>query len=393
MEKKQEIEILKEKYKKYEMELQELNKFIYENPELGNCEFKAKEKHLELLLKNGFIEEKLNINIPTAYKAVYKNKKEGPIICYMAEYDALPGIGHGCGHNILGVTSIAAGLLLKEYVDIYGGEVVLLGTPAEETNGAKVDMGKMGIFNNIDVAMMSHPTSQYHYKSGKSRAMDALQFTFKGKTAHAAGDPYNGINALDAAVNFYTAINSIKHQIKNNEAIIHGIISNGGKAANIVPDIAVANFYIRADKLDYLNRLTEKVKQCALGIALATGTEVEIENYEYSFANLITNNNLMKLYEENMKIMGIELMDEKEASGSTDAGDASHYCPVIHTYFPISKEKITGHSIEMAAATIKQEAYTGMKEAVLALTMTGLDILKNLSLLKEIKKEFIESEK
>lgn len=388
------IETIKNKFQEKKEELKELNKYMYENPELGREEYKAKIKHLEVLLNNGFKEEKLKVNIETAYKVSYENKeKQGLNICFMAEYDALPVIGHGCGHNILGTASVGAGIILKDFVDIYGGKVTILGTPAEETNGAKVDMCKEGDLEGIDIVMMSHPTSEHHYKSDKSRAMEALEFTFIGKTAHAAGDPYNGINALDAAVNFYTMVNSIKHQTKVEECVIHGIISEGGVAANIVPERAVLHFYVRANTSQYMEELSERIKLCAKGVAMGTGTELKIRNYEYTFKNLVTNEKLMDIYEKNMAKLGIKMEETKGGKGSTDAGDVSHRCPTIHTYFPISKEKLTGHSIAMAKQTVMEEAYKGMEEAIVAMCLTGIDLLKEPTLYEEIKEEFLNMNK
>lgn len=387
LEKEKIILELKAKFLKNKPELVKLNEFLYKNPEIGGNEYKAKEKHLELLLAKGFHQEEIDINMETAYKVKYSSEKQGPVISYMAEYDALPEIGHGCGHNILGTASIGAALLLKDYVDSYGGEVIVLGTPAEENFGGKVEMAKAGIFNNIDVAIISHPTSEGHYRSGTSQAMEALEFKFKGKTAHAAGDPYNGINALDAVVNFYVAVNSIKHQVKPGAAI-HGIISNGGVAANIVPDLAVANFYVRAEEISYVKELVEKIENCANGIAMATGTTVEISNYEATFSNLVTNKKLMEVYEKNLNLIGVEEIFLPDPKGSTDAGNVSHVCPTIHPYFPIAKQLITGHSIELANATVSEEAYIGFEESVLSMAMTGIDLLLNKNLLEEIKKEF-----
>ena len=329
---------------------------------------------------------------PTAYLAKYSSGKKGIKIGYLAEYDALPEIGHGCGHNILGTTSIGAGILLKEYIDEFGGEVLIFGTPAEETFGAKVDMAEAGCFDDIDVAMISHPTGKNHEKSGTSQAMEALQFTFRGKTAHAAGDPYNGINALDGVIQFFNSINALRQQTKTS-ARIHGIISNGGEAANIIPDLAVANFYIREATTKEMLKLSERVKNCAKGAALATGTSLEIENYEYTFKHLVTNEKLSSIYTKNLELQGIKDIPMSDPTGSSDCGDVSHHCPTIHTYFPISKCELTGHSIEFAKATITEEAYKGMKEAIFALVMTGKDILENENLLKEIKDEFNQMKK
>ena len=383
---------LENKFSEIFEDLKELNEYIYKNPELGRKEFKACEAHKNLLKKYGFEVEENYIGIPTAYLAKYSSGKKGIKIGYLAEYDALPEIGHGCGHNILGTTSIGAGILLKEYIDEFGGEVLIFGTPAEETFGAKVDMAEAGCFDDIDVAMISHPTGKNHEKSGTSQAMEALQFTFKGKTAHAAGDPYNGINALDGVIQFFNSINALRQQTKTS-ARIHGIISNGGEAANIIPDLAVANFYVREATTKDMLKLSERVKNCAKGAALATGTSLEIENYEYTFKHLVTNEKLSSIYTKNLELQGIKDIPMSDPTGSSDCGDVSHHCPTIHTYFPISKCELTGHSLEFAKATITEEAYKGMKEAIFALVMTGKDILENENLLKEIKDEFNQMKK
>lgn len=383
---------LENKFSEIFGDLKELNEYIYKNPELGRKEFKACEAHKNLLKKYGFEVEENYIGIPTAYLAKYSSGKKGIKIGYLAEYDALPEIGHGCGHNILGTTSIGAGILLKEYIDEFGGEVLIFGTPAEETFGAKVDMAEAGCFDDIDVAMISHPTGKNHEKSGTSQAMEALQFTFRGKTAHAAGDPYNGINALDGVIQFFNSVNALRQQTKDS-ARIHGIISNGGEAANIIPDLAVANFYIREATTKEMVKLSERVKNCAKGAALATGTSLEIENYEYTFKHLVTNEKLSSIYTKNLELQGIKDIPMSDPTGSSDCGDVSHHCPTIHTYFPISKCELTGHSLEFAKATITEEAYQGMKEAIFALVMTGKDILSDPNLLKEIKDEFNQMKK
>lgn len=383
---------LENKFSEIFGDLKKLNEYIYKNPELGRKEFKACEAHKNLLKKYGFEVEENYIGIPTAYLAKYSSGKKGIKIGYLAEYDALPEIGHGCGHNILGTTSIGAGILLKEYIDEFGGEVLIFGTPAEETFGAKVDMAEAGCFDDIDVAMISHPTGKNHEKSGTSQAMEALQFTFRGKTAHAAGDPYNGINALDGVIQFFNSVNALRQQTKDS-ARIHGIISNGGEAANIIPDLAVANFYIREATTKEMLKLSERVKNCAKGAALATGTSLEIENYEYTFKHLVTNEKLSSIYTKNLELQGIKDIPMSDPTGSSDCGDVSHHCPTIHTYFPISKCELTGHSLEFAKATITEEAYKGMKEAIFALVMTGKDILSDPNLLKEIKDEFNQMKK
>lgn len=381
------LEELEGAYIRKIQELKEINEYLYLNPELGREEYKACKKYSDILKRHGFLVETNFCEIETAFLGKYISNKKGPKIALLCEYDALPEIGHGCGHNILGVTSLGAGLILKEYIEELGGELYIIGTPAEETNGAKVDMVEKGVFKDMDAAIIVHPTGECHKKSGTSQAMETLRFRFKGKTAHAASQPHEGINALDGVLCLFNSINALRQQIIST-ARIHGIISDGGKAANIIPDFAEAKFYVRATELSYLKELVEKVKNCAKGASIATGTELEIDNYEYGFANLVTNNKLSEIYMKNLQILGVKNIGEASGMGSTDAGNVSHCCPTIHPYFPISDNPIIGHSTEFAKASISDKAYKGMKEAILAISLTGLELIINKESLQSIKDEF-----
>lgn len=383
---------IEREYKKIEEKLLKLNTYIYENPELGRREVKAAGAHINLLKENGFTVEGGVLGIETAFTASYISEKTGPKIAFLAEYDALPEIGHGCGHNILGSASTGAGIILKELADEIGGEIYVYGTPAEETDGAKVDMAKAGLFNHLDIAMAAHPTGKQHMESGTSQAMEAIRFEYHGKTAHAAGMPHEGVNALDGVLTLFNSINALRQQVKDGDRI-HGIISKGGEAANIIPDYAAADFYVRSDTRKNLKELSQRVKNCAEGAALATGTKVEVSNYEYSFEDLVTNKKLSETYVENLKKLGVEVVGRGTGTGSTDMGDVSYCCPVIHPYFPISKEKLIGHSVEFAKATQSDEAQKGMKEAVMAMVLTGAEVIQNSKLLNEIKTEFESIEK
>lgn len=385
---------LSELFENYKNEFVELNEYLYNNPELGLQEFKACAAHTTILEKYGFNITKNFANLETAFLASFKNGKSGPKIAILAEYDALPGIGHGCGHNIFGVTSVATGILVKSLMieKNIEGEILVMGTPAEETNGAKVEMAQKGVFNDIDIAMAVHPSGEAHYRSGVSQAMEALQFTFKGKTAHASSAPHEGINALDAVLMLFNSINALRQQTLET-ARVHGIITKGGEAANIIPDLAVANFYVRAMSLEYLKGFVERIKNCAKGAAMATGATLEITNYETSFANLVTNNKLSQTYEKNLKTLGVTDIRDREGHGSTDMGDVSHCCPTIHPYFPLTTRHLVAHSVEFACASIEPEAYKGMKEASLAMALTALEIFQNEKLLNEIKEEFKNTKK
>ena len=368
-------------------ELIHLSTEIYKHPELGNEEVLASGLHMDLLKKYGFDVTAGYLEIPTAFRAEYRSGKPGPVIAYMAEYDALPGIGHGCGHNILGAVSSGAGILLSCLVDEIGGAVVVFGTPAEETNGAKVIMAERGAFHDIAIAMMAHPYSG-HVKSGSSLAMVALQFEFRGKTSHAASAPEKGINALDGVINTFNNINALRQQVKS-DARIHGIVKEGGKAANIIPDYCVAQFYVRAATKTYLLELTERVKNCARGAALASGTELTVSDYELSYDNLVTNQKLSSVYTEILAGYGAVIEEPRPENGSLDAGNVSHICPAIHPYFDITERvPVNPHSTDFADCTLTDYAYDQMMITAKSLALTGASIIRDQDLFDAIQFEF-----
>lgn len=370
-------------------DLVELSQYIYDNPEIGLQELKSSKAHIELLTKYGFSVETNFLGFETAFKATYSGDKPGPTIAYLSEYDALPGIGHGCGHNILGAASTGAGIVLRKLIDEIGGKVYVLGSPAEENFGVKVDMANMGVFDDIDVAILSHPSSN-HQLSGTTAELVPLRFTFKGKTAHAAGSPEKGINALDACIALFNSINALREHILDSSRI-HGVITEGGKAANIVPDLAIADFYIRTPVLGYMEELKDKVMNCANAAALATGTSLEVSVYEKIYKGTVTNNTLSKVYEKNLKSIGVEhILDAEISHGSSDMGDVSQVCPAISPYFAIVEEgrSVTGHTIEFAEETLTDIAHKGMMDSMYAMVATGVDIIKDQDLLNKIKEEF-----
>ncbi|WP_208559405.1 M20 family metallopeptidase [Marinilactibacillus kalidii] len=369
-------------------ELKELSEYIYDHPELGHEEYLSSKAHVTLLEKHEFDVEYPYLGIDTAFKAVYKGKKTGPTIAYLSEYDALPGIGHGCGHNLLGSTDTGAGIALSKLVDEVGGTVVVLGTPAEETNGDKVTMAEAGTFEDIDVAFCTHPSDDY-YASGTSMAMEAIEFKFHGKTSHAAASPFEGKNALDACLNTFNNINSLRQQI-HPSARVHGVIKQGGEAANIIPDFTRAEFYVRAMDMPYLTELKEKVIRCAEAGAMAAGCTMEWGHYEASYQNLITNKTLSERYNENMKQLGIEMNTEvKDSMGSMDMGNVSQVVPAINPYFGISEgNSVTAHTVEFREYTKTAAAYQGMEKTIAAFTETALDLILDQQLLADVKAEF-----
>lgn len=372
-------------------ELQELSEYIYANPEMGHEEFLSSKAHVELLRQHGFEVEYPYLGIGTAFRAVYKGKTAGPTIAYLSEYDALPGIGHGCGHNLLGATDTGAGIALSKLVDEAGGTVIVLGTPAEETNGDKVTMSDAGTFDDVDVAFCTHPSDGY-YASGTSMAMEAIEFRFYGQTSHAAASPYEGNNALDACINFFNNVSSLRQQI-HPSARVHGVIKEGGEAANVIPDYTRAEFYVRAMDMPYLNELREKVIRCAEAGALAADCRMEWGHYEAAYKNLITNETLSSLYNENMKSLGIDMItEERDSMGSMDMGNVSQVVPAINPYFEITNGKsVSGHTTEFRECTLTEEAYKAMDKTIAGLTYTALDLIGNPDKLNKVKEEFSNS--
>ena len=355
--------------------LVEISEFMYHNPELGNNEFKSVEQLISLLEEHNFKVEKEFLGLKTAFRAVYDSNKPGLTVGYLCEYDALPEIGHGCGHNMIGTMSAGAGVILSKILDEVGGRIIVYGTPAEETDGAKVIFAEQGVFEELDAAMILHPSDKTT-KSGTSMALYPLQFTYKGRTAHAASCPQDGINALNSVIQLFNGIDALRQHVTP-DVRMHGIITNGGVAANIVPDEAVAQFYFRAAKKETVMELVEKVKNIAQGAALMTGATLEMERFELPYDDLRTHENLSEAFNENLRTLGIEDIQENEDFGSSDIGNVSHIVPTIHPNIGISNCRVIGHSREMADATISELGHERLLIGTLALAYTGYDVLTN----------------
>lgn len=364
-------------------ELCNMSDYIYEHPELGNEEYEATKVLTGFLRKNGFQVQQPFCGLETAFKAVFHSGKPGLTVGYLCEYDALPEIGHGCGHNMIGVMSAGAAVALSRILSQIGGSVIVFGTPAEETNGAKVILTKAGVFNELDAAMMVHPGGETR-ASGSFNAIYPMEFIYKGKTAHAAGCPELGINALNSVIQLFNGIDALRQHVTR-DVRIHGIITKGGVAANIVPEEAVAQFYLRAAEKETLEEVIKKVTHIAEGAALMTGATLEINNFEVAYDNMKTNETLSEAFNENLKLLGVTDIKEGECSpGSSDIGNVSHVTPTIHPYIGITDFEITGHSREMAKATITDFAHERLMAATLALAYTGCDVLTQGIILDEI---------
>ncbi|KMJ59498.1 amidohydrolase [Bacillus sp. LL01] len=373
----------------YQQDYFEISTYIGENPELGHEEHKSSEILAEKLMEHGFKVEMGTCGLPTAFEAVFDSGMPGPVIGFMCEYDALPEIGHACGHNLIGTMGIASAIAASKVLPETGGKVIVFGTPAEETKGGKVTMAEQGIFDQLDVALMVHPLHSY-VKSGSSLAMDAIQFEFFGKPAHAAANPEKGINALDAVIQTFNGINALRQHVTS-DTRIHGIIPEGGKAANVVPEYAVAQFYVRAKTRSYVNELVEKVKSIAEGAAMMTGASMKMSNYELSYDNMVTNETLSDIFTHQLIELGVdpgEIVENRDGSGSLDMGNVSILVPSIHPYIKICNELYSCHTTEFRDAALSQQGKEAMILGAKAMASTAYELLTNKELLVKIKEEF-----
>jgi len=365
--------------------LSQLSLRIHTNPELGFQEVKAATWLTQYLENNGFSIERGICQLPTAFRASYGRGK--PTIAVLAEFDALPGVGHACGHNLIAGSAAGAAVAARSAVDRLGGSIIVLGTPAEELHGGKILMADRGAFKNVDIAMIVHP-GNCDVATITALACENLNVEFSGKAAHAAAQPEAGINALEAMLLSFAAINSLRQHIRST-ARIHGIITDGGKAANIVPEHSAGTFLVRAMEDDYLDELKQKVLNCFLGASAATGAHLQY-TWDTHYATMNNNLLLAKLYTQNMQSLGRKVMpaDPDRAFGSTDMGNVSHLVPSIHPHVAIADKGVLIHSPQFAQAAASEKGIQGMLDAAKALAMTVVDLLADPEQLARIKEEF-----
>ncbi|MBI5492215.1 MAG: M20 family metallopeptidase [Deltaproteobacteria bacterium] len=361
---------------------------FYRNPETGLEEKKTSSEMQAFLEKYGFTVEAGVAGMPTAFRAGLG--KGRPVIALLAEMDALPGIGHGCGHNIAGTASIGAAAALSEVLRglDWSGTVLVLGTPAEELGKGKIEMINAGVFNTVDAAMMVHGSSRrtvVKHFLGLTR----LNFTFRGRSSHASAYPEEGINALDAVIQTFNAISALRQQMRG-DCKVHGIITEGGKAPNIIPELASASFYVRSKDLKELASLKERVVNCAKGAAIATGCSLDVREEGETNAPMKLNAAFADAYRGALKVLG--LPEDTQAPGrnvgSSDIGNVSQAVPALHPHVPI-RQGINIHTREFADATVTVDGHRALMEGVKTLGLTVLELLFNARTLDEVKKDFL----
>jgi len=361
---------------------------IYDHPELKFEEFRASKLLAEKLQEEGFTVELGVADLETAIQADHPAVSEGPTVAVISEYDALPEIGHACGHNLIAAAGLGAAIAVGAVKKDLPGKLVFFGTPGEEGGGGKVVMVSAGLFDGVDAAMMFHPSSRT-VVDRKSLAITEVMIEFTGKASHAAGSPEKGINALDAVIQTFNGINAMRQHIKDG-ARIHGIITDGGAKPNIVPEHAAANFYVRALENDYRDELLEKLRACAQGAALATGASLDFKIVGHSYKAMKPNRAIGDAFVKNLAQLGEPLNPPPPDAGmgSTDMGDVSQVVPSIHAYIEICDENVAGHSREFAEASISKRGLDVMLIAAKAMAMTAIDLLTNPELMERAKEEF-----
>jgi amidohydrolase len=379
-------EAIKKSIDSHSEQLGELSGKIHDNPETAMEEHRAAGWLVKYLKESGFGIETGIYKLPTAFRAKYGKGK--PAIGFLAEYDALPKLGHACGHNLIATSSIAAATAAKLAVDKYGGSIIVYGTPGEEGDAGKALMAERGAFKDLDVAMISHPGGGNQVVT-KALACQVLDVEFFGKAAHAAADPEMGINALEALILSFNAIDALRQHIKET-ARIHGIITDGGEAANIVPAHTAGSFIVRAADDEYLDILKEKVISCFAGAAAATGAELKYRWADVRYAVMRNNMALARLFQKNMQSLGykIPLGEDGKWSGSTDVGNVSRLAPAIQPMVGIAPDDVLIHSVPFAEAAATDKALTIMLGAAGAMAMTAADILAEPKIFTAIRQEF-----
>lgn len=366
----------------------EISHRIHERPELGNEEIFASRILIDKLKENDFEIETDIAGHATGFIATYDSGKEGPTIGYLAEYDALPGLGHACGHNIIGTSSVLAGSALKQVADNAGGKVVVLGCPAEEggENGsAKASYVKAGVIDDIDIALMIHPGNET-YPTIDTLAVDVLDIKFYGKSAHASENADEALNALDAMISYFNGVAQLRQHIKKSQRV-HGVILDGGKAANIIPDLTHARFYTRATTRKELDVLTEKVSQIAKGAAIQTGCDYEFGPIQNGVNEFIKTPKLDELFEKYAVEMGEEVSHDDFGFGSTDTGNVSHIVPTIHPHVKIGSRNLVGHTHRFREAAASVHGDQALIRGAKIIALMGLELIENKGLFDEITQQ------
>lgn len=370
----------------------ELALAIHNHPETSNHEDYSSDVLVGQLQKEGFEVKKDVAGHPTGFDARYKADKEGPTLAFLAEYDALAGIGHACGHNLFGTYSVLAASALKQVIDEVGGEVRVYGTPGEEggENGsAKGSFVREDYFKDVDAALCVHPGYRY-IKTSHGLACDPVNVKFHGVASHAAGAPEKGISALEALIQTFNGINGLRLYLPK-DVNIHGIITDGGTAANVIPEYAAGRIYLRAKNRATLDEVYDKVENVAKGAATAVGATYEFGRFQNAVDDVIITPSFDDVFYRHAKEAGVpeEECDftPKETFGSSDVGNVSQVIPTIQPNVSIADDYIVNHSEVFKQAACSEKGLNSIAIAAELLAKTALDLIEDPELLDQIKEE------
>lgn len=348
-------------------------------------EFKSAKLLADLLETHGLSVERGVAGMETSFRATCHGKTKGPTIAILGEYDALPN-GHACGHNIIGTAAAGAGIALCRVLGDLPGNVVVLGCPAEEGGGGKVILVKEGFLKGVDAALMTHPIPGPTMIGGPNLAVTTFTVKYYGKAAHAASDPQEGINALDALLLAFQCINALRQHVTE-DVRMHGCIVSGGKVPNVIPEYAEGKFMVRAAHRNNLDRVAQKVMSCFQAGALATGARLEVEQ-GMSYGDRVVNMTIARYVQANLRRLGVEVEDEPvRVRGSTDFGDVSQVVPAVNAYISIAPDTVASHSNEMREAAASPAGDKAVLDAAEAMAMTVVDLLTDASILEKAWEE------
>ena len=368
-----------------------VSEYLYKNPEIGFQEVKAVEYLGRFLEERGFQVEKGIGGLKTAFRARPAGQPpKRPTFALLAEYDALPSVGHGCGHNLIAAAGVGAAVALRKHLGRLEGSFAVVGTPAEEGGGGKVLLAEAGVFSEMDAAMMFHP-GRLNLPGEDMIGRIKFKAEFFGKAAHASVSPDGGINALDAIVAAYNNISLLRQQIRP-EARIHSIISHGGDAPNVIPDYTAGVYYVRAASRKYRDEVFEKVKKCIEAGALAAGATCKIEVGKPTFDPIRRNGSMEEAARANMVALGIPIDADDGRRGSSDIGNLSQVLPALHPSLAIVDPEIPGHSQIFGEATVSPRGRETLVKAAKLLAMTAYDFLTSPGLRDRIRGDFAKGE-
>ena len=368
--------------------LLEVSHDIHGHPELAFDEHRAHDLLMSVLEGEGLAVDRGHLDVPTAF-AASAGSDRGPLVAVLLEYDALPEIGHACGHNVIAAAGLGAGLAAASVVDALGGRLLVLGTPAEEGGGGKVFLAERGALDGVDAALMVHP-SGLDLATMDAIAIQRLRVTYHGREAHAAAAPELGRNALDAAVLGYMNVAALRQHIRPDERV-HGIFTEAGEAPNVVPQRTSALWYVRSPSLDGLDVLKDRVLACLHAGADAAGCTMEHEWVDPAYADMVDNVPLVDLYRANAARTGRDIPPLGEGGqvvGSTDMGNVSHLVPAIHPMIAVSPATIPIHTADFAGFAAGPEGDRAVLDAAKALASTVVDLWLRPDVLDEVRAAF-----